>query len=61
VELASGISQIGNSSFRFTGCALHKGEVQAAASSVMVVIDPATGRPSPIPLGLREQLEGWLI
>ena len=61
VELASGISQIGNSSFRFTGCALHKGEVQAAASSVMVVINPATGRPAPLPRGLREQLEGWLI
>lgn len=61
IELASGISQIGNSSFRFTGCALHKGEVQAAASSVMVVVDPANGRPAPIPRGLREQLEGWLI
>ena len=61
MELASGISQIGNSSFRFTGCALHKGEVQVAASSVMVVIDPDTGRPAPLPRGLREQLEGWLI
>lgn len=61
VELASGISQIGNSSFRFTGCALHKGEVQAAASSVMVVIDPAGGRPAPIPRGLREQLEAWRV
>lgn len=61
VELASGISQIGNSSFRFTGCALHKGEVQVAASSVMVVINPETSRPAPMPRGLREQLEGWLI
>lgn len=61
MELASGISQIGNSSFRFTGCALHKGEVQVAASSVMVVIDPETGRPTPLPRGLREQLAGWLI
>ena len=61
VELASGISHIGNSSFHFTGCALHKDEVQAAARSVMVVIDPDTSRPAPIPLGLREQLEAWLI
>ena len=61
VELASGISRIGNSSFHFTGCALHKGEVQAAASSVMVVVDPATSRPAPISPRLREQLEAWLI
>lgn len=61
VELASGISHIGNSSFRFTGCALHKGEIQVAASSVMVVIDPATSRPAPLPRSLREQLEGWFI
>lgn len=61
VELASGISHIGNSSFHFTGCALHKDEVQAAARSVMVVINPETGRPANIPPGLREQLEGWLI
>src|SRR5690606_26645430 len=61
LELAPGISQSGNSPFRFTGCALHKGEIQVAASSVMVVIDPDTGRPAPMPRGLREQLEGWLI
>ena len=61
VELAAGISRIGNSSFLFTGCALHKDEVQAAASSVMVVIDPATNRPVHIPPALREQLEAWLI
>lgn len=61
IELASGISHIGNSSFHFTGCALHKDEVQAAARSVMVVIDPETSRPASIPRGLREQLEEWLI
>ncbi|MFA5679305.1 MAG: thioesterase family protein [Pseudomonas sp.] len=61
LELASGISRIGNSSFHFTGCALHKGDVQVAASSVMVVIDPAIGRPTSLPRGLREQLEAWLI
>ena len=61
VELASGISHIGNSSFHFTGCALHKDEVQAAARSVMVVINPETGRPARIPSGLRAQLEGWRI
>ncbi|PRB80911.1 thioesterase family protein [Pseudomonas sp. MYb185] len=61
VELAAGISRIGNSSFLFTGCALHKDEVQAAASSVMVVIDPATSRPVHIPPALREQLEAWVV
>lgn len=61
LELASGISRIGNSSFVFDGCALHKGELQACAKSVMVVIDPATNRPAPIPATLREQLERWLI
>jgi acyl-CoA thioesterase FadM len=61
LELASGISRIGNSSFVFDGCALHKGELQACAKSVMVVIDPATNRPAPIPAMLREQLENWQI
>ncbi|WP_304641272.1 acyl-CoA thioesterase [Pseudomonas sp.] len=61
LELASGISRIGNSSFVFDGCALHKGELQACAKSVMVVIDPASNRPAPIPAPLREQLERWLI
>ena len=61
VELASGISHIGNSSFHFIGCALHKDEVQAAARSVMVVIDPQTGRPAPMTRGLREQLEAWRV
>lgn len=61
VELASGISRIGNSSFVFTGCALDKDEVQAAANSVMVVINPQSNRPAPIPAALREQLENWLI
>lgn len=61
VELAAGINRIGNSSFQFTGCALHKGEVQAAANSIMVIIDPATNRPVPIPPALREQLKAWSI
>ncbi len=61
VELAAGISRIGNSSFQFTGCALHKGEVQVSANSIMVVIDPATNRPVPITPALREQLEAWMI
>lgn len=61
LELASGISHLGNSSFHFTGCALHKGEIQAAAASVMVVIDPNTGRPTALPRALREQLEAWRI
>lgn len=61
LELASGISRIGNTSFVFDGCALHKGELQACAKSVMVVIDPASNRPAPIPPALREQLERWQI
>ena len=61
LELAAGISRIGNSSFLFTTCALHKDEVQVSARSVMVVIDPATNRPVPISPALREQLEAWLI
>ncbi|WP_285259926.1 acyl-CoA thioesterase [Halopseudomonas bauzanensis] len=61
LELAAGISRIGNSSFLFTSCALHKDAVQVSARSVMVVIDPATNRPVPISPALREQLEAWLI
>lgn len=56
VELASGITRIGNSSFVFTGCAVHEGEIQASANSVMVVIDPSSNRPVPIPQSLRDQL-----
>lgn len=56
VELASGITRIGNTSFVFTGCAIHEGEIQAAANSVMVVIDPSSNRPAAIPPSLREQL-----
>lgn len=56
VELASGITRIGNTSFVFTGCAVHEGDIQASANSVMVVIDPATNRPAPIPQSLRDQL-----
>ncbi|SDT25132.1 Acyl-CoA thioesterase FadM [Halopseudomonas xinjiangensis] len=56
VDLASGITRIGNSSFVFTGGARYQGEMQAAANSVMVVIDPASNRPVPIPGTLREQL-----
>lgn len=61
LELAAGISRIGNSSFLFTSCALHKDAVQVSARSVMVVIDPATNRPVPISPALREQLEAWSI
>ncbi|UAW98680.1 hypothetical protein KEM63_01460 [Halopseudomonas nanhaiensis] len=56
VDLGSGITRIGNSSFVFTGCARYQGAMQAAANSVMVVIDPASNRPVPIPDVLREQL-----
>lgn len=58
VELKSGITRIGNSSFVFTGCARYQGVMQAAANSVMVIIDPASNRPVPIPDTLREQLLG---
>ncbi|PKM29360.1 MAG: hypothetical protein CVV07_11200 [Gammaproteobacteria bacterium HGW-Gammaproteobacteria-11] len=61
VDLASGISHIGNTSFVFTACVRAKGEVQAAANSVMVVIDQQSGRPAPIPAQLRESLQAWHI
>ena len=58
IDLTSGITRIGNSSFVFTGCARYQGAMQAAANSVMVVIDTASNRPVPIPDSLREQLLG---
>lgn len=61
VELAAGINRIGNSSFCFTGCALHKDQVQAAANSVMVLIDPANNRPIALPPAVREQLEALRV
>lgn len=56
VDLRAGINRIGNSSFVFTGCATSEHGLQAAANSVMVVIDQTSGRPAPIPDALREQL-----
>lgn len=56
VELGSGISRMGNTSFVFTGAATSEHGLQAVANSVMVVIDQASGRPAPLTNAIREQL-----
>lgn len=56
VELGSGISRMGNTSFVFTGAATSEHGLQAVANSVMVVIDQASGRPAPLTDTIREQL-----
>jgi acyl-CoA thioesterase FadM len=56
VELGSGISRMGNTSFVFTGAATSEHGLQAVANSVMVVIDQASGRPAPLTDAIREQL-----
>ncbi|MFN3580607.1 MAG: acyl-CoA thioesterase, partial [Pseudomonas sp.] len=56
VELGSGISRTGNTSFVFTGAATSEHGLQAVANSVMVVIDQASGRPAPLTESIREQL-----
>lgn len=56
VELGSGISRIGNTSFVFTGAATSEHGLQAVANSVMVVIDQASGRPAPLTDAIRQQL-----
>lgn len=56
VELGSGITRMGNTSFVFTGCAISEHGLQAVANSVMVVIDQASGRPAPLTDAIREQL-----
>ncbi|WP_022961518.1 acyl-CoA thioesterase [Halopseudomonas pelagia] len=56
VELGSGITRMGNTSFIFTGCATSEHGLQAVANSVMVVINQASGRPAPLTNAIREQL-----
>ncbi|MCK7545282.1 hypothetical protein MLC59_14030 [Marinobacter bryozoorum] len=57
VELVTGVSHIGNTSFRLTGGAQSRDGVHAIANSVMVVVDLETNRPTPITDNIRSQLE----
>ncbi|SFR68346.1 Acyl-CoA thioesterase FadM [Marinobacter daqiaonensis] len=57
VELVTGVSHIGNTSFHLTGGARSIHGVHAMANSVMVVVDLETNRPAPLTDEIREQLE----
>jgi len=57
VELVTGVSHIGNTSFHLTGGAQSRHGVHAIANSVMVMVDLETNRPAPITDRIREQLE----
>lgn len=61
MNLAATINRIGNSSFVFTGYAANQLGIQAAANSVMVVIDTASNRPVPITPAIRQQLENMML
>ncbi|WP_372972947.1 thioesterase family protein [Marinobacter sp.] len=57
VELVTGVSHIGNTSFHLTGGAKSRHGVHAIANSVMVVVNLETNRPAPITDNIRSQLE----
>lgn len=57
VELVTGVSHVGNTSFHLTGGAQSRHGVHAIGNSVMVVVNLATNRPAPITDNIREQLE----
>lgn len=57
VELVTGVSHIGNTSFRLTGGAQSRHGVHGIANSVMVVVDLETNRPAPLTDDIRQQLE----
>lgn len=57
VELVTGVSHIGNTSFHLTGAARSIHGLHAIANSVMVVVDLTTNRPVPLPHSVRSQLE----
>lgn len=57
VELVTGVSHIGNTSFRLSGGAKNRHGVQAIANSVMVVVNLETNRPAPLTDDIRLQLE----
>ena len=61
MNLAATINRIDNSSFVFTGYAANQLGIQAAANSVMVVIDIASNRPVPITPAIRQQLENMML
>ncbi|MFL1482489.1 thioesterase family protein [Marinobacter sp. LN3S78] len=57
VNLVTGVSHIGNTSFHLTGGAESRHGVHAIANSVMVIVDLSTNRPTPITDEIRQQLE----
>jgi acyl-CoA thioesterase FadM len=57
VELVTGVSHIGNTSFHLTGGAQSRHGVHAIAASVMVIVNLETNRPAPISDNIRAQLE----
>lgn len=61
VELGSGVTHTGNSSFHLTGGARSAHGLQAVANSVMVVVDLDQNRPTPLTDSLREQLEALKV
>ncbi|MFC4260838.1 thioesterase family protein [Marinobacter lacisalsi] len=57
VELASGVTHLGNTSFHLTGGARSVHGLHAVANSVMVIVDLDENRPTPLTDDLRSQLE----
>lgn len=57
VDLLTGVSRIGNSSFNVLTAALSDRGLHTVADSVMVMIDQQSGRPTPITDALRAQLK----
>ncbi|MGO1501525.1 MAG: hypothetical protein ACTHWH_09645 [Marinobacter sp.] len=57
VQLVTGVSHVGNTSYHLTGGAQSCHGIHAIANSVMVAVNPETNRPAPITDNIRDQME----
>jgi len=57
VEIGTGTTQIGRSSYSFLQAIFHEGECAATANATMVMIDRATRKAHPLPDDVVARLE----
>lgn len=61
VDIAAGVSRTGNTSFHLTGGAASADGIHAVATSIMVLVDQETTRPTPLTEDVRRQLDDLSI
>ncbi len=59
IELGLGVVRLGRTSVTCEQVVFSEGRCVASATAVMVLIDEATRRPTPLPTGLIEALQPW--